>query len=342
MPTVSPRAPVRSGDRSSWGRGSSPSCGSVTRVPQMPDDRTSLTLRTPQSPISWAFTSELQSVQKSVGQHACNLKQLESKVCGLQRRLTESNNRIDALEAESCAMAEKPNTPRKPMAEWSHDMIVARQDTLSASITEMEERFDIFRMVMANIVAASASKVDSKIDKLGCVPNVSTDDLQVSLANASDHIKRLEKLNDMWMVHRDKDSITGKGSLHLDEPLACAGAGHVHNLRVAALPAAIAPACVSTGAATVPAPLRSAPLHPLERVRLDDRRLAGTKGSKSSFTREESSESIATPLTLGPSIVAKMQAVQHTSGCLSIGVPVWIPGARRNKRTKVPQGPHRL
>jgi len=278
-------------------------------------------------------------VQKSVGQHACNLKQLESKVCGLQRRLTESNNRIDALEAESCAMAGKPNTPRKPMAEWSHDMIVARQDTLSASITEMEERFEIFRRVMANIVAASASKVDSKIDKLGCVPNVSTDDLQVCLANASDHIKRLEKLSDMWMVHRDKDSITGKGSLHLDEPIACAGAGHVHNLRVAALAAAIAPACVSTGAATVPAPppmgvspLCSAPLHPLERVRLDDRRLAGTKGSKSSFTREESSESTATLLTLGPSIVAKMQAVTPVvSTAQTIGVPVWIPEARRNK-----------
>jgi len=317
-------SPVRGGDRGSSSRGSRTGFGNLTRVPEMSDDgspRTPRMVHTPRgltTPISWAFTSELQSVQKSVGQHACNLKHLESKVCGVQRRLTESNNRIDALEAASCATAGKLNTPQKHRAEWSQGMVLARQDALSASITALEERFEIVTGIMASVVAASACKVDSEQDKLGFVPNVSTDDLQVFLANASNHIKCLEKLSERWKENQNKDPITAKGSLHLEEPQACAGAGHVHNLRVATLSATMAPACVLTGAATVPAPapmrvnpLHTAPKHPLERVRLDGRRLAGTKGSKSSFTTEQPSEST---FMEDPRVQEQAQAVQYTCG----------------------------
>jgi len=366
-------SPVHGGDRSSSGRGSSPGCGNVTEVAEMPDDgtpRTPRMLRTPRaltSPTSWAFTSELQSVQKSVGKHAYNLRQLESEVCGLQRKLMASSSRIDALEAASCAMAEKPNTPQKHTADRSHDMIVARLDTLAVSTTELEARFEIFRGVMANVVGASASTVDPIKNKLGCVPNVSaddlqlclanvsnhmkllenlnepnvsTDDLQLCLANASKHMKLLENLNDRWKVQQNKDPITAKGGLHLEAPVACAGAGHVRSPLVAALYAATVPVSPPMGVN----PLHSVPLlHPLERVRFDDRRLesvpqaqgttelrskkeltsanafvdgtkdsSGTPGDTSFFTREESSECSAILVTHEPSMEADISTGQTT------------------------------
>jgi len=215
------------------GGGSSPGCSDATASLVMPEDgnRTPRTgpgmLRTPRALtplIPWAFTSELQSVQKSVEQHDCDLKQLESKVCGLQRRLTESSNRIDALEVASAAMTGKPSTPC--VAELCHNVIVSRLDTLSVSITELEARFEIFKVEMANVAAASASKVDSIQDKLGGLQNVSSDDLQVCLANASNHVKRLEKLSERWKAHQNKEhtnesaasSQTQQGSVDQQEP----------------------------------------------------------------------------------------------------------------------------
>lgn len=145
-------------------------------------------------------------MQKSVDQHSCDLKQLESKVCGLQRRLTESTNRIDALEAASCTGSGKSNSPRKSVAELCHDRIIARIDNLAVSVSSLEGRFEIFRSEMANDFAASASKFDSLKHKLvGDAAGVPTDDLQVCLANASNHVKRLEKLSERWKAHQNKD-----------------------------------------------------------------------------------------------------------------------------------------
>jgi len=135
----------------------------------------------------WWYTTEMQSTRKMAEQHAQDVKRIDSSLCGIQRRISESTQslaqRVEALETDRAAA---------DGASWAasaggsrFEAQVRRLDAMAMSMTDLESSFEALRSRTAAQIATFMGAIEELQRQSGAEALLPTDDLQACMKYAS-------------------------------------------------------------------------------------------------------------------------------------------------------------
>jgi len=143
-------------------------------------------------------------MKKRIEQQSQNFTLVESKACGLQRRITDKVDalvqRVEALEGvQAPANKQREQGAVAHASGLLHGPLCQRMDTLAASMADLDARCELLRSDNAAQLATFSMALEHQWKELGGKEFLPTDnDLQACIKIASSHTARLEKLHEKW------------------------------------------------------------------------------------------------------------------------------------------------